>query len=176
MKSSNLITVSCITGGLLGVALVIYCFSKSKARTVEVPLSKKDKPKAKKQKAPLGSKPKSPKITPVADPVESTPEIACVKPLVEVPVANVAIEETATNPSAPVRDEFPLRMGSMGTRVERLKVFLMRNYGVFGKINTYLDAQTIAFMQKHLGVCQLDQVTFDRFKMGHHVTEQKIIR
>ena len=40
---------------------------------------------------------------------------------------------------SPVADEFPLRLGSKGKRVERLQVWLQKNYGTFGIINDTFD-------------------------------------
>lgn len=78
--------------------------------------------------------------------------------------------------SVPEGDEFPLRSGSTGPRVERLQVWLMRNYGYFGKISGAFDDKTLTKVQKHLGSDTVDEKTFNRYRMGNHVTEQVIVR
>ncbi|MDW3191908.1 MAG: hypothetical protein R8G66_06075 [Cytophagales bacterium] len=78
--------------------------------------------------------------------------------------------------SVPEADEFPLRAGSTGPRVERLQVWLMRNYGYFGKISGAFDDKTLAKVQKHLGSDTVDENTFNRYRMSNHVTEQVIVR
>ena len=78
--------------------------------------------------------------------------------------------------SVPEGDEFPLRARSTGPRVERLQVWLMRNYGYFGKISGAFDDKTLAKVQKHLGSDTVDEKTFNRYRMGNHVTEQVIVR
>ncbi len=78
--------------------------------------------------------------------------------------------------SVPEGDEFPLRAGSTGPRVERLQVWLMRNYGYFGKISGAFDDKTLTKVQKHLGSDTVDEKTFNRYRMGKHVTEQVIVR
>lgn len=78
--------------------------------------------------------------------------------------------------SIPEGDEFPLRSGSTGPRVERLQVWLMRNYGYFGKISGAFDDKTLAKVQKHLGSDTVNEKTFNHYRMGNHVTEQVIVR
>ena len=78
--------------------------------------------------------------------------------------------------SVPEGDEFPLRARSTGPRVERLQVWLMRNYGYFGKISGAFDDKTLTKVQKHLGSDTVDENTFNRYRMGNHVTEQVIVR
>lgn len=78
--------------------------------------------------------------------------------------------------SVPEGDEFPLRAGSTGPRVERLQVWLMRNYGYFGKISGSFDDKTLTKVQIHLGSDTVDENTFNRYRMGNHVTEQVIVR
>lgn len=77
----------------------------------------------------------------------------------------------------PVADEFPLRLGSKGERVERLQVWLMRNYGWTGnKITGEFDEKTEALLKKFLKRTELDEATYFKMKMEKPVYEQIIMR
>lgn len=178
MKSSHILTASCIAGGLLGVGLVIYCYAKNEKQVIKQPL--KPKTKASTKPKPLNPTRVTGQAKEVVTPPVMETQVAQQAPqvlVVKETTPQVAIAPKEQEKMVVVKDDsFPLSLGSIGPRVERLKVFLMRNYGVFGKIDTYLDDKTAGLMQKHLGFSQLDQKTFEQFKMGHHVTQQKIIR
>jgi peptidoglycan hydrolase-like protein with peptidoglycan-binding domain len=73
-------------------------------------------------------------------------------------------------------DEFPLQLGSRGPRVERLKIWLLRNYGLSGQIDNYLDQSTEKQMKKYLKTDKLEKATYDKLKMDAKVHEQKIRR
>lgn len=72
----------------------------------------------------------------------------------------------------PVADEFPLRLGSKGPRVERLQIWLMRNYGGTRPITGRLDPGTVNRMIKYLHTDNLDEVTYRSLGMGLHVQDQ----
>jgi hypothetical protein len=72
-------------------------------------------------------------------------------------------------------DEFPLRLGSEGPRVERMQVFLLRNYGQT-KVSGIFDAQTEDQLKRRLSRTTLDEQTYNRFKMGNPVLKQVLIR
>ena len=76
----------------------------------------------------------------------------------------------------PVADEFPLRFGSKGERVERLQVWLMRNYGWTGRISGLFDEKTEAQVQRFLKKSVLDEETYYKMKMGKPVYEQIVMR
>lgn len=76
----------------------------------------------------------------------------------------------------PVTDEFPLRLGSIGNRVERLQVWLMRNYGWTGKITGEFDEKTLALVKRFLKSDELDEATYYKMKMGKPVYEQTLMR
>lgn len=76
----------------------------------------------------------------------------------------------------PVADEFPLRLGSKGERVERLQVWLMRNYGWTGKITGEFDEKTEALLKRFLKRTELDEATYFKMKMEKPVYEQIIMR
>ena len=77
---------------------------------------------------------------------------------------------------APVADEFPLRIGSKGERVERLQVWLMRNYGWTGKITGEFDEKTAELLKRFLKKTELDEATYYKMKMQKPVYEQIIMR
>jgi hypothetical protein len=77
---------------------------------------------------------------------------------------------------APQADEFPLRLGSRGKRVERLQVWLMRNFGWTGKITGLLDEKTEALMEKRLHTRELTEAIYKKHRMGKHVQNQTIIQ
>lgn len=75
-------------------------------------------------------------------------------------------------PVTPLADEFPLRLGSKGHRVERLQIWLMKNYGWFGQISGVFDKPTEKKLVKHLGRSSIDQAFYDTHQMNAHVSEQ----
>lgn len=93
----------------------------------------------------------------------------------------IMVEEKETAPPAtelaqPMADEFPLRLGSEGKRVERLQVWLMRNYGWTGKISGVFDEKTEALVKRFLRKTMLDEDTYYKMKMGKPVYEQIVMR
>jgi len=167
MKHSKLATIGCITGGLVGVGVMVYLLLKADKKK-QIKLDEALAPKLKSKKKPIQAVQKE--AIPQIEKEVKAPEI--LKPVAEKPW-NKELEHVLP---PPVQDAFPLRLGSVGHRVERLKIFLMRNYGCFGKINQDFDEKTEALVLKHLGATQLDEKTYKQYKMGNHVTEQRIIR
>ena len=76
-------------------------------------------------------------------------------------------------PQAPKADEFPLRLGSKGPRVERLQIWLLRNYGNGNKVTGVFDQNTERRLQRYLQTKQLTQQQFDDYQMGKRVFEQR---
>ena len=76
----------------------------------------------------------------------------------------------------PVGDEFPLQPGSEGKRVERLQVWLMRNYGHTGKINGIYDEKTDALVKRFLKTDRVDEALFYEMGMGKPVHEQTLMK
>ncbi|TGV03640.1 peptidoglycan-binding domain-containing protein [Flavivirga rizhaonensis] len=66
----------------------------------------------------------------------------------------------------PIADEFPLRLGSQGKRVERLQIYLLRNYGWAGIVTGKFDAKTEERVKKHLKVEEVDQALFENLKLN----------
>ena len=74
----------------------------------------------------------------------------------------------------PKGDEFPLRLGSYGKHVERLEVWLMRNFGHTGIIRGEFDEKTLQQLMKYLKFKELDKNTYFEFGMNKPVHQQKI--
>lgn len=105
------------------------------------------------------------------------------KQVIQQPAKVIPITAAVTEPKAeeikaapPIGDEFPLRLGSKGDRVERLRIWLMRNYGWTGTINDEFDKKTEGLVQKYLKETQVDEDVFYRLKMGKPVYEQTLKR
>jgi hypothetical protein len=71
-------------------------------------------------------------------------------------------------------DDFPLALGSVGKRVERLQVFLMRHFGGAGLISKIYDEETHQRVMKHLKRKNIDRVTYDRLQMDKMVHDQRV--
>ena len=76
--------------------------------------------------------------------------------------------------SAPLADEFPLRFGSQGRRVERLQIWLMRNFGHSSPVNGLFDERTEKQLFRHLKRRSLDETTYLHLEMDKPVHQQKI--
>ena len=75
-----------------------------------------------------------------------------------------------------VTDGFPLRLGSRGKYVERLQVWLLRNYGLVAKVSKVFDESTLAQVKKHLKTELVSEALFNKYKMGNHVHQQLMVR
>ena len=75
-----------------------------------------------------------------------------------------------------VTDGFPLRLGSKGKYVERLQVWLLRNYGLVAKVSKVFDESTLAQVKKHLKTEMVSKALFNKYKMGNHVHQQLMVR
>ena len=75
-----------------------------------------------------------------------------------------------------VTDGFPLRLGSKGKYVERLQVWLLRNYGLVAKVSKVFDESTLAQVKKHLKTELVSEALFNKYKMGNHVHQQLMVR
>ncbi|MGB3467076.1 MAG: hypothetical protein WBA74_17475 [Cyclobacteriaceae bacterium] len=70
---------------------------------------------------------------------------------------------------------FPLIPGSTGREVERLQIWLQRNYGMFPQTGVY-DEKTKELVKKYLKSDQVEKHVFESHNMGAHVTEQLMAR
>lgn len=168
--------------GLIGLGLLIHYLHQNSEADDYVPAKPKQPSPAKKppvhkttHAASQGQPPAS-KAKPVAPPVKQNP--VQVKPVSQPKVEKHAEPPIVQELKADLAegDDFPLRLGSQGPRVERLQVYLMRNYGRTGKVTGVFDEQTQAQVKKRFHSSQLDEKTYQKFRMGNHVKEQVIIR
>ena len=188
MSNKELIKAGCVVGGLIGLGILAYMILKEDEEKVEKALAD---PEGHREGNQVGKrKPTTGKKNPVMkvnreddfehDVNEDQEDINDLIEQLDEPVEQIdelVAEEVETDPLPfPEGDKFPLRLGSHGERVERLKVWLMRNYGLFGKITKSYDEKTEELVLKHLGVDSVDEKTYDKYKMGKHVTEQIIVR
>jgi len=77
---------------------------------------------------------------------------------------------------AAVEDEFPLRLGSKGRRVERLQIWLLRNHGWTGKVTGLYDEKTDRLMRKFLKREALDEKMYHELEMEKPVHQQRPTR
>ena len=105
---------------------------------------------------------------------EMQPDHAEVMQVSKVDVAENHTKSMNLNAKDP-ETVFPLKTGSQGKEVERLQVWLQRNYGVFPQTGIY-DTKTDELVKRHLKTSQVDKQLYDTHKMGSHVTEQLMVR
>ena len=73
-------------------------------------------------------------------------------------------------------DKFPLKLGSKGKNVERLKIWLQRNYGTFGIINDEFNYELEKIVKQRLKKSEVSEIDFKAFRMGKPLHKQPIIR
>ena len=100
-----------------------------------------------------------------AEPEQASVETAAVPAPEELPLTYPRLD-----------DQFPLRLGSVGPRVERLKVWLMRNYGAQGVVTEAFDPATLDRVQRYLKVDQVSEALYQKHRMGQHVQFQSTVR
>jgi len=96
----------------------------------------------------------------------------------EPPKASPAKEATKRSAKAkPTNaDEFPLQLGSTGQRVERLQIWLLRNYGANAKNLGVLDHTTLKHLQRHLKTEQVSAEFYQQKQMDKPIGQQKATR
>lgn len=87
---------------------------------------------------------------------------------------NQTAEIKKKKPSVPISDEFPLRLGSKGPRVERLQIWLMRNFGRTAPVNGIFDEETQNKVIKHLKTKIVGSELYNRYAMGKPVYTSKV--
>jgi len=75
-------------------------------------------------------------------------------------------------PAQPSADEFPLRLGSKGKRVERLQVYLLRKFGWTKVVDGVLDQQTLGQLKRFLKVDAVSQKLYHKLGLDLHVQDQ----
>lgn len=169
MNGRAIVIGTCVVGSLVGLGFLthyVYGGSKAKAEPEleedSVPTEPVETPV--KEKADSYQKPAKKKAAPKKR----------AKTMSKPEVKKTMAEKKVLAP--PVADEFPLRLGSKGDRVERLQVWLMRNYGWTGKITGEFDEKTEALLKRFFKKEHLDEATYEKMKMGKPVYEQTLMR
>ncbi len=184
MKREAVIATTCIVGGLVGLGVLAYVWYReeeedktaalpSSALRLTVPKKPGGRAVVSKEK-PLAKGQKKDSKTPKARLEKPEDGFPTTRPGSTKTERTEEEGQTQVRP-APEGDAFPLRLGSQGKRVERLQVWLMRNYGWFGTVTDTYDDRITALVHKHLGTDKVDEATYHKYKMGHHVTEQLMI-
>lgn len=76
-------------------------------------------------------------------------------------------------PESQPNDSFPLKVGSIGQKVERLQVYLMRHFGWAGKPTGYFGEATLQRVQQFLQVDEVNEQTFEQYQMDKMVHDQR---
>ena len=107
---------------------------------------------------------------------EEHPEPFAPIPLETTPTDTCTQEDEEPEAIEYTDDAFPLKLGSKGPRVTRLKVWIMRNHGGAGVITDEFDPQTLKRVQRHFKADQVSKKVFTKHRMGKHVQEQKTMQ
>lgn len=135
-----------IAGGLLGLGLLGYLFFREKEETTvdaEFTIIEDTKP------------------VKTERPVSVKKEVAVVKLKPIVPVkkeTKVVAVKTEVLPEP--NDDFPLKLGSKGKRVEQLQVYLLKNYGTAGIVTDEFNTITNERILKFLKVDKITEKLF----------------
>lgn len=182
-----LVTLSVITG-IVGIVLIANSYTKTKEdKNEDTDPAKEPKPSPASLQ-PVRKAQATPSVTQNRDGIKAMVETPVAMPeppqtfvnkdeTKEIKSRNSDTLKTETETELQLTDDsFPLKLGSRGPRVERLQVWLMRNYGRWGKIDGIFGRETEAELKKRLNKTMLDEGTYQRYRMGKHVNEQVIIR
>lgn len=172
MKNKKIIYSSLLVGGLVGMGLLLhYLFKEENA------IEQRNVPAG----IPLPSNATSPVMPHVTkrqmdEPLDQQP---IPSPLLvekeeaqDTPIARKQPEPLSHVHMTSMNDDFPLHIGSKGPRVERLKIWLMRNYGWTGVITDEYDEHTARQVNKYLRKQQVDEKTYKRLDIGRPVYER----
>jgi hypothetical protein len=174
------ISLSIITG-LIGVGLIVNHYLNSSSSGSDDLTSRRDLKSTKlKSKAPVSkaeAEVKPAEQQPVTEPVSPVEPIVNQEPLaVETEARDVREDSSPLAPIIETGDQFPLQLGSKGKRVERLQVWLMRNYGLSGTISGVFDTNTEQQVIRRLHLDAIDEATYKKYRMEKPVHEQVVIK
>lgn len=158
MTKKQILITSGVVAGLIGLGALAYYLNRKNQMDIPGQTKKKasEKPEAK---------------TIVKDALPINPKKQKADPVQEKSPTQQQVSKEQVQPT-PKADEFPLRLGSKGKRVERLQVWLMRNYGWTGKVSGEFDKATEEKLLKHLKSAKLDEATYQKYQMDRPVYEQ----
>ncbi len=151
-----------IAGGLLGLGLLGYLFFREKEETiVDAEFTIVDNSKPNKTEKPVIIK----------------KDVSVVKMKPEIPVqkekkAIIIKPEVIPEPN----DDFPLKLGSKGERVQQLRVYLLKNHGTAGIITNEFDTVTQERVLKFLKVKEVSEQLFKERNMANLKSKTKNVR
>lgn len=157
-----------VVGGLVGLGVLAYYLINDEKDTSildeKIPETDNDTPTSK-----MSVQKPVPKKRVITQQANKTAKV--------IPITAATLKKTEEiKVATPIADEFPLKLGSKGERVERLRVWLMRNYGWTGIINDEFDSKTNDLVMKYLKKSEVDEDTYYRLKIGKPVYEQTLKR
>lgn len=158
MKRESIIKIVCITGGLLGVGIITHQLLKSKREDAE------------EQKQAVAAVLKKEILKPKQTGFKPTMQVVKTKP--PAPEKKSNAPKPKTLPKKPVADEFPLQLGSKGKNVERLQVYLLRNYGWAGIVTGVYDEKVQERVEKYLKVETVTESLFNALDMNESIKNQ----
>ncbi|AGC75841.1 hypothetical protein LX97_00525 [Nonlabens dokdonensis] len=158
MKKENVVKIVCIAGGLLGIGIIAHQIVKGKREDAE---EQKHAGATVLKTEILKPKPAIPK-----------PKMKVVKTKKPVPEVKPSAPKPQTKPKKPVADEFPLQLGSKGKNVERLQIYLLRNYGWAGIVTGIYDEKVQERVMKYLKVTSVSEALFNSLDMNEPITSQ----
>lgn len=159
MKKENVVKIVCIAGGLLGIGIIAYQIVKGKREDAE------------EQKQAVATVLKTEILKP--KPTTPKPQMKVVKTKKPVPEVKLSAPKHQTKPKKPVADEFPLQLGSKGKNVERLQIYLLRNYGWAGIVTGIYDEKVQERVLKYLKVTSVSEALFNSLDMNEPITSQQ---
>jgi len=90
-----------------------------------------------------------------------TPNNSVTTEIPETAVKDIEVETSLLIP-LPIADEFPLRLGSKGKRVWKLRSYLLRHHGADGIISEQVTPKALEQIKKYLKVEVVDENLFNR--------------
>lgn len=149
-----------IAGGVLGLGLLGYCFLRAKAKPkIDADVVTKDGTPSETVEVPQGETPTPPAVNTKPKRVEP-----------EEPQANVRQTKKALEPQRQPNDNFPLKLGSKGPRVQQLQVYLLRHHGSAGVVTDTFDATTAARVKRFLKVNTITAALFEALNIAGKTT------
>jgi len=155
MKKENVVKIVCIAGGLLGIGIIAHQIVKGKREDAE------------EQKQAVATVLKTEILKP--KPATPKPQMKVVKTKQPVPEVKLSAPKPQTKPKKPVADEFPLQLGSKGKNVERLQIYLLRNYGWAGIVTGIYDEKVQERVMKYLKVTSVSEALFNSLDMNESI-------
>lgn len=91
-----------------------------------------------------------------------------------IPLKSTVPPKRVESPT-PNGNAFPLMEGSQGKRVERLQLWLLRNYGLQHPINGIYTEQVAKAVKRHLKVERISEALYTKLGLDEHIADQKAV-